>query len=105
MSITPQGAADYLILDEEKYSEAPREQVEGLVGVVAILLEELGIAVKDLSRSDLSRKQDQRRIDKLIGVLRTLACRLSQLSNEDKQSGWEALVKESAIASKKAMKP
>ena len=104
MSITPQGVADALILDEETLSDADRERVEGLVEVVAVLLAELGKQSKDLSRSDIARRQDQRRLEQLFGVLLTLAKRLLQLSNENKASDWEGLVKEAAKASAKGMK-
>lgn len=97
MSITPQGVADSLILDEEKLLDADRDRVEGLIEIIAVLLAELGKQSKDLTRSDVARRQDKHRIDRLVGVLLTLARRLLQISQEEKQpnaSDWDSLVQD-----------
>ena len=106
MSISPQGIADSLILSEQKFLNSDREEVEIVIEIVAVLLAELGNQCKDLRRSDVARRQDKQRVDKLVSLLLTLSRRLLKISQEEKQTNstdWQSLVNEANRSTKKGL--
>lgn len=103
MQVSPQVAADSLLLDTSKILGGQREDIEAAIEIGASLMGELLAMSEDYKRPANSRAADKKRVKELSQLLVLLAQQLRKLGIAERQQSseatlWEKMKQSSGIA-------